>query len=450
MAQWDNNFKNKQMKRILIYALLSLAVFSGCKKNNEILVDGERPEERVAEALTKYSDQLTDSPYGWKAYLYPAGGGGFSFYLNFTKKNRVTMYSDLDIVPATTSMESSYRLKASMNPSLVFDTYNYMHILADPDPKVSGGSPGWGKYSDFEFNFGVQTGDTLKLTGKLLGSKLVMVRASKAEQDSYNNKGLINLRNSATGYIDNNSTLYTNVDGAVNIQTIFDYFQKKMTLVWDDKGVISAATSPFVFTLDGILLQDPVSYKGKLLREFIWDVATQTFYTTVDGKRFDIKSSSSPLLPLNSLIGINYSTITVPNATSYPGWSADFVTRRAKAAAGTLSSGYNLRLDRMTFVFNVNQNSLVLTADVYQTSNKFLAVYPYSYTKTPAGVYKFTLGAMNGNASLIVAAMAPLVSERISADQFTLDYFTNPTTKQTLGQFKSVEHPDFTFTGPLQ
>ncbi|WP_160292056.1 DUF4302 domain-containing protein [Pedobacter lusitanus] len=438
------------MKRIIIYALLSIGVFSGCKKNNEILVDGERPEDRVAEALTKYSDQLTDSPYGWKAYLYPAGGGGFSFYLNFTKKNRVTMYSDLDNGPATTAKESSYRLRASMNPSLVFDTYNYMHILADPDARVFGGTPGWGLYSDFEFNFGVQTGDTLKLTGKLLDSKLVMVRATKAEQDAYNNKGLLTSLVTSTDYIAANSTLYTNIDGAVNLQTIFDYFQKKMTLVWDDKGTISSAISPFVFTLNGILLQDPVSYKGKLLREFIWDAATQGFYTTVDGKRFDLKSSPSPLLPLNALIGINYTSVTVPNGTTYPGWSADFIARRAKAASGTLTSGYNLRLDKMALVFNVNQSMLTLTADVYQTANKFLAIYPYSYTKTPAGVYKFTLGAMNGNASVIATAMAPLLSERLGADTFTLDYFTNLTNKQVLGQFKSVEHPDFAFTGTLQ
>ena len=450
MVLWDNNLKDKQMKRIAIYALLSLAVFSGCKKNNEILVDGERPEERVAAALTKYSDQLTDSPYGWKAYLYPNGGGGFSFYFNFTKKNRVTMYSDLDAGPATESMESSYRLKASQTPSLVFDTYNYMHILADPDGRVFGGDDGWGLYSDFEFNFGVQTGDTLKLTGKLLDSKLVMVRATKDEQDLYNNKGLVNSMVTSSDYIDNNSTLYVNIDGVTKVQTIFNYNQKVMTMVWNDKGVIGVAISPFVFTLKGVLLQNPLSYKGKMVSEFIWDEAKKAFYTTVDAKRVEVISSVNPLLPLNTLIGINYNTIVLPNAASYPGWSADFVARRKAAADATQNSDYELRLDKMAFAFNVNQKTLTLNADVYQNANKYLASYSYGYTKTAAGVYKFTFSGPNGNGSLINAEMAPLTTERLGADQFTLDYFINPINKQVLGQFKSVEHPDFTFSGLLQ
>jgi hypothetical protein len=450
MVLWDNNLKDKQMKRIIIYALLSLTVFSGCKKENVVLIDGEKPEERVGEALTRYSDQLTGSPYGWKAYLYPNGGGGFAFYLNFDKKNRVTMYSDLDYGPATVSKESSYRLKASQNPTLVFDTYNYMHILADPDSRVFGGAPGWGLYSDFEFNFGVQTGDTLKLSGKLLDSQLIMVRATKEEQELYNSKGLVNSLTTSVDYIGNNSTLYVNLDGATNVETKFDPNLKVMTLRWLEKGNISAVTAPFVFTLNGMLLQSPVSYKGKLMREFIWDAVKSIFYTTVDGKRVDVQSSPTPLIPLHLLIGINYSAITTPNATSYPGWSADFVARRAKTAAATLASGYNLRLDKIAFIFNANDKTLVLNADVYQNANRFIASYNYVYTKTAAGVYKFTFSTMNGNASLITAAMAPIVSERVNTDQFTIDYFTHPTTKQTLGQFKSVEHPDFTFSGALQ
>ncbi|HEY0176551.1 MAG TPA: DUF4302 domain-containing protein, partial [Pedobacter sp.] len=77
------------MKKTLIYTLLSLALFSGCKKDNENLIDGKRPEQRLEETLTQYNDQLTGSTYGWKGYLYPAGGGGYSFYFSFDKNNRV-------------------------------------------------------------------------------------------------------------------------------------------------------------------------------------------------------------------------------------------------------------------------------------------------------------------------------------------------------------------------
>lgn len=447
---WVNNLNDNQMKKIAIYTLFSLAIFSGCKKNNEILVDGERPEERVTEALTKYKTTLTSSPFGWKAYLYPNGGGGYSFYLNFTDKNRVTMYADLDTDPATTSMESSYRIKANQIPSLLFDTYNYMHRLSDPNPNVFGGVSGWGLYSDFEFSFLQQERDTLKLEGKLLGSKFVLVKASKAEQDAYNAKGLYNSMVVSSKYFDNNKNLYFSIDGTIKLQTLFNYSQKTLSVIWDDKGTINTVSAPFVFTLTGVLLQNPLFVNGKMFSEFIWDATTGNFYTTVDNKRIDVIAASGPLLPLHALIGINYSSIIVPNATSYPGWSVDFVARRAAVANAILTGPYSLRLDRMIFSFNTGQQSLGLTTDIYQGATKFTGVFPFTYTKTTSGTYKFTAGAPTGNGSLIVKEMAPITTQRLSADQFTLDYFINPTTKQVLGQFKSVEHPDFTFSGTLQ
>ena len=155
-------------------------------------------------------------------------------------------------------------------------------------------------------------------------------------------------------------------------------------------------------------------------------------------------------LPLHSLIGVNYSNIIVPNATSYPGWSADFAARRASAAAGMLTGPYTLRLDRMLFAFSTVRKSMVITTDIYQGANKFIGEFPYTYEKTTAGVYKFTAGSPTGNGSLIVANMAPLTTQRISVDDFTLDYFVNPGNGQILGQFKSVQHPDFFFSGTLQ
>lgn len=104
----------------------------------------------------------------------------------------------------------------------------------------------------------------------------------------------------------------------------------------------------------------------------------------------------------------------------------------------------------MVFNFNTINNTMLLSADVYQGANRFVADFPYTFTKTTAGVYKFTGSAPTGNAALIVTQMAPLTTQRINADTFTLAYFTNPTTGEILGQFKSVEHPNFTFSGSLQ
>ncbi|HEY0175178.1 MAG TPA: hypothetical protein VGC08_02300, partial [Pedobacter sp.] len=200
----------------------------------------------------------------------------------------------------------------------------------------------------------------------------------------------------------------------------------------------------------GMLLQDPVFYNDQKITEFFWDAEKGQYYANVGGTRINVLTSATPILPLHSLIGISYSAITVPNATTYPGWSADFVSRRAAAAATMLAGPYKLRLDRMVFSFNTLQSTLNLTAYIFQNTSQFTGVFPYTYTKTSTGMYKFTAGSPTGNGSLIVSDMAPLTTQRLNADQFTLDYFVNPSNGQVLGQFKSVQHPEFTFSGALQ
>lgn len=436
------------MKKYLLYIIISMALFTSCRKAIDP-APGERPEERTAAALKKYDDALTGSPYGWKAYLYPQGGGGFSFYMKFTPNNRVSMFADITDESAQKSLESSYRLKSVLAPSLLFDTYTYMHILADPSPEVFGGTAGWGLYSDFEFSIDTIAGDSIKLRGNLLDSKLILVKAKQAEADAYNAKGLYTLVNDVLDYTDENRNLFVNLGDATQVQASINASSKVFSLSWVVNDEVSVSSSAFAFTLTGIILQKPVSYKGKKIFELIWDAGAKQLYAMVDGVKVVVQVSSIPIVPLHLLIGISYSTITVPNATTYPGWSDDFVTRRSAAAAAMLAGPYRLRLDRMRFVFNTLSNTMNITADVYQGTNLFLASFPYDFTKTKAGVYKFTAGDLTGNAGLIKANMAPLTTQRLNSDTFTLNYFINPNTGATLGQFTSVEHPDFTFTGAL-
>jgi len=438
------------MKKIIIFSLLSLIVFSGCEKDSVNLIDGQKPEERVSEALTNLSDKLTGSEHGWKAYLYPEGGGGYSFYLDFTKENRVTMYADLDYDPAMNSMESSYSLKGAQTPLLSFDTYNYMHILADPHPNTFGGVAGWGVYSDFEFSFNEERGDTLKLTGKLLDSKLVLVKATQEEKASYNNEGLFNSVSTAVNYISQRPNLYISVGDETRVKTTVNFSTKVLSLTWEANGEVSTLTSPFVFTLTGILLRDPLDYKGNTISEFKWDADRSEYFALVGEERINLLVSSTPILPLHILLGVDFSTIIVPKATSYPGWSADFQVRRAAAAQAMLAGRYTLQLDDMEFEFNIIQKTLNITVWLLQGSSWYTGIFPYTYEKTPSGTFKFTPGEPASNAALIVNDMAPLTKQRLDVDHFTLDYLTHPTTGETLGQFKSVEHPDFTFAGALQ
>jgi hypothetical protein len=324
-----------------------------------------------------------------------------------------------------------------------------MHILADPAPEVNGGTAGWGLYSDFEFTFDRLSGDSIILHGNMLKSQLILVKATAAEATAYKAKKLNTLVNSILDYTAANKNLYLQLGDDTKIQTTLNITSKVLSLNWVKDNMVSQSTSAFAFTLTGVVLKQPVVYDGKKITELTWDATGKHLYTTVGGEKVVVQASATPILPLHLLIGVSYNNVIVPNATNFAGWGSDFVTRRAAAAAATQSSPYGLRLDRMQFIFNVLENSLTLTVDIYQGNNKFLADFTYAYSKTGDGVYKFNANQPTGNAGLIINEMAPLTTQRIAADHFTLDYFFDAGTGQTLGQFKSVEHPDFTFTGTL-
>lgn len=438
------------LRKIFICLFLFPLVFSACKKAvNTTVSNNVLGQAEVAE-LNKQSGQLTQSEFGWKAYLYPSNGGGYAFYMNFDTANKVTMYADLDYKPASISMESTYQINKAEIPSLFFATYNYMHVLATAQPATFGGIAGWVVYSDFEFNFAGQSGDTLKLNGKLLDSKLVLVKATAAERDAYMNKGLYNSILSSVNYINHHSSLYINLGDGTKIQTAFNYLTKVFSLAWEERGIIHTYSSAFVFTLDGILLQSPLVYKDKIIRQFTWDAANGVFFIIADGQRIEVLVAQTPVMPLHVLLGNGYSTITVPKATVYPGWSSDFQVRRKAAASAMLASTYWLRLERMVITFNTLSRVMGVKMEIYQDATLFLASFNYNYVKTAAGVYKFTPITPTGNAALIVKEIAPLTTQRLNTDSFTLSYVINPSTGQLLGQFSSIEHADFTFSGILQ
>ncbi|WP_170845622.1 DUF4302 domain-containing protein [Parapedobacter composti] len=169
------------MKKIIGYGLLLLTA-TACKKQE---VAWERPDKKLGELIAQYETQLTTAPNGWIGYLFPEGGGGYTFKFVFTPDNRVRTQAAMNAAYATTAKESSYRLKATQVISLYFDSYSYLHELSDPDPAKSGGAAGQGLVSDFEFSILNVSPDTLRLKGNLNGSELLLVRANANQGADY-------------------------------------------------------------------------------------------------------------------------------------------------------------------------------------------------------------------------------------------------------------------------
>ncbi|MBL7763138.1 MAG: DUF4302 domain-containing protein [Chitinophagaceae bacterium] len=174
------------MKKIFLYILFVGTLFSSCQKNNDTVFD-QSPDVRLNDALAKYQSALSGSPAGWNATIRTGNGGVYHFHFRFNESNRVFMFADIDLETATTARESSYRLKALQTPSLIFDTYSYLHMLADPDAGVNGGTYGQGLSSDFEFSLDSLATDSIKLTGRFNGTKLTLVKATQADLDAWQN-----------------------------------------------------------------------------------------------------------------------------------------------------------------------------------------------------------------------------------------------------------------------
>lgn len=284
------------MKKIFLLGII-VSVLSACQKDNDDPAPGERPDERLNKVLTEYKTQLVGAPFGWKAVLYPEGGSAYNFLLSFSANDRVTMLSDINASTAAEPFESSYRLKALQQPALLFDTYSYLHILADPDATRSGGEWGQGKLSDFEFSFDSVTSDRIELTGNLNGSKLVLVKATQEDAGNY----IQNIAANAKAFENiNNFTTYfkrlTVGDHVVDVSVLTG--TRKITFSYYEGDVLSTFSTSYYFTEDGVTLLDPFEIDGLTLTSFgavQYDEASRKINVTVNGNSASIEEATTPI-----------------------------------------------------------------------------------------------------------------------------------------------------------
>ncbi|QJB32573.1 DUF4302 domain-containing protein [Chitinophaga oryzae] len=135
-------------------------------------------DERLNTVLANYQSILVASPYGWVANVVPNPKNNqiaYVFWFKFNDSNCVSSRWRDDTV-----LNSSYRLKALQQPELIFDTYTYLHKLADatPDDTYPGAVRGTGFKSDFELEIISGTADSFVLKGKYHGTDVTLFRAS--------------------------------------------------------------------------------------------------------------------------------------------------------------------------------------------------------------------------------------------------------------------------------
>lgn len=429
------------MKNIFIYIVALIAV-AACQREDDPLLMG-RPEERVEQILKDYRQQLVDAPSGWKGYLFPGSGGGYSFYMTFSTEGRVTMLADINADCQVKPFESSFRMEAVQRPSLFFDTYSYLHILSDPDPDTVGGAQGHGLNSDFEFAFESTQGDTIKLKGNQHGSPLLLIKATAAESEALRRGDLSVLQKGVVGYKDKNPFTYLQSRDGKRINTSFNLDAKTFSLSFKQADSLNIQTTPFAYTTNGIFLQKQITYKDVTFREVSYD-ASGKFYVMVGGERINLVPSADPILPLHLLLGIDFTTVSVP-FEPLPGWSPLYTNLRLTIHNALLAKGVGLSNIELAF----NPKNKTLTLDVFMRAvgdgGYYLGRYQYAYTKSADGVFKFTrYEEPTGNAKYIEEDMAPFLYY-FNSSRFRMEYLK--TDDGFVAQLKCVESPTFYFSG---
>lgn len=265
------------LKHTIAGIAILFSSIASCKKDDNHLFD-QSADERINQKLEQYQQALISAPDGWKAVYSPAAGGTYNFYFRFNAENRVIMYSDFDTTTARNQRESSYRLKALQQPSLIFDTYSYIHLLADPDGDVNGGNDGQGLLADFEFAIDSVFADSITLTGRINRTKLTLQKASGQDLAAWQDGDWADaLSFSNISLIENYfKTLTLN---GVKYEVRVDAVAKSVTFLWLSGSVLQEHTTSYSFVAGGIVLVEPLVNGSQTIGGFSdlsWDSGAMT------------------------------------------------------------------------------------------------------------------------------------------------------------------------------
>lgn len=287
------------MKKYYI-GLCFLAVIAvvSCRKVDDTSVFDKSVDARLNEALKNYQSKLSGAQYGWKASVQTKSGGNYTFYFSFNDSNRVKMLSSFDSTSATTLRESSFRLKALQQPSLIFDTYSYIHALADPNPNVNGGSVGAGLQADFEFYFDddSSTNDMITLVGRFNGTKTVLTRATQQERTAFLNGDL------AKGLAINKILTYYKriVIGTTDSADMFVNTKSSYVIQPDANGNLldPSRRANYTLMLGGLTFSKPLQVGSKTVSELsnvVFNSSNNTITATSGGQPIVIKEVVTPI-----------------------------------------------------------------------------------------------------------------------------------------------------------
>lgn len=483
------------MKRIihgLICAACALSLHACDLKEDRAF--RETPDERLRKVLAEYSEALVAASNGWLLSIDTKKAGGFQLFLSFNDRERVVMLCDIDatydVGTATSAVpcESSYQLKALQMPSLIFDTYNYLHLMADPQDWGHGGGSGEGLGSDFEFDILSFDSGMFTLRGCYNKCRAYLRQATPEEAAAAMDGALKSVYDRISAY--NESTAYpvVEIDGVKAAVTLTG---RSVTFQWTDaEGALQEVSAGTCMELTGaegtapaIRLLTMPEVLGKPIAGLAWN---GTGYDAVDfaGKTYTGYDNGEPIIPL--VLGDDqlYSTMTFTTPEAFAGTMSQAYLETYYNPARELYTAWGKKITRIKCLFTTNaDNKKVFRVYAYsQTPPKdteYQAAWDIDYVVNEDGTYTFSNREAGGDGGNITNARNygqkmrgmldifskvvystyqytnsttfDIVVERIEPHTFRLEWMksSTPGLEGQLGAFVDVDNPEMYFCGIL-
>ena len=385
------------MKKLIF--ILAIFILCGSCETKEDRIFDKRPGERTAELIEEYKQLLMSAPNGWLLSVDTKVNGGYRHWVAFDANNRVSMLSDMDatfsgVSTSQTPKESSWILVSDILPILSFDSYNYLHILADPQGKPghgrpgNGGENGEGLISDFEFYIvGIQNG-VLSMKGRYNGCNVRLTPATAAEAQAAITGGLKTIHDKTWNTISSNTFILGNINGT---ETVFTVTTRKITASRMGEteggriGVVESSAGgylDFSSIVDGaessnMILFEPLPIGGVYIVALEWDGVRYNAVTST-GTSIPLEFVSESPLPLE--IGYRRSYTQMDITDNLPGTQdAAFLSQVYLKSVNEFNTRRSPRsVKDIIFVFGMDPASEIHTATLkftYYTDQTLSSTY---------------------------------------------------------------------------
>lgn len=245
-----------------IFALGALLLTASCSLHDDNEIFDTPAAQRMEETIAKDKALLESATNGWKLVLWMGedySAGGYTYFLKFAN-DKVTAGADI-ANPSDWTTNSSYDVIADEGPVLTINTYNQIfHYLANPE------SDGSQVEQDYEFIITRTTNDSIYLTGKKYGNKMVMTRVA----DGVSWADEIDKIKAMEG-----SLMYTFklCNGSDSIGSV----ELSASRVMDVEVADLSESIPYCITAEGISLQRPITVNGQSVQNLRYDADAMTF-----------------------------------------------------------------------------------------------------------------------------------------------------------------------------